>query len=197
MAGKLPDLTALLGSRICHDLISPLGAVSNGLELLEMVGGSSGPEISLISTSVANANARIRFFRIAFGTASSDQNVSAVEVRSILHDTTLGSRFKVDWQVTEDAPRREVKLAFLAIQCMESALAFGGRVTVRCSDTRWHIDGEAVKLKAEPALWTGLQHGEIDVTPAQVQFALLPAELKRQGRTLALDIQEQTIAMNY
>lgn len=37
-----PDLTALLGSRICHDLISPLGAIGNGVELLSMAGTAGG-----------------------------------------------------------------------------------------------------------------------------------------------------------
>ena len=52
------DLAALLGSRICHDLISPIGAIGNGLELLMMDPGTHGPEMSLISESVGHANAR-------------------------------------------------------------------------------------------------------------------------------------------
>ena len=41
------SLSALIGSRICHDLISPIGAINNGLELLDMSGGAPGPEASL------------------------------------------------------------------------------------------------------------------------------------------------------
>ena len=55
------DLSALLGSRICHDLISPIGAIGNGVELLMMEGGTPSPELVLIAESVAAANARIRF----------------------------------------------------------------------------------------------------------------------------------------
>ena len=65
------DLTALVGSRICHDLISPLGAIGNGLELLQLSGLPQGPEWALIAESVENASARIRFFRIAYGAADS------------------------------------------------------------------------------------------------------------------------------
>jgi histidine phosphotransferase ChpT len=67
------DLTSLIGSRICHDLISPLGAIGNGVELLAMSGTAPGPEMDLISQSVENANARIRFFRVAFGAARGGQ----------------------------------------------------------------------------------------------------------------------------
>ncbi|MEO0403208.1 MAG: histidine phosphotransferase, partial [Pseudomonadota bacterium] len=63
------NLAALIGSRICHDLISPIGAINNGLELLGMSDQRDGPEIDLISESVENASARIRFFRIAYGAA--------------------------------------------------------------------------------------------------------------------------------
>ena len=56
-------LAALLGSRICHDLISPLGAIGNGIELLELSGIDS-PEVALIREAVADANRRIKLFRI-------------------------------------------------------------------------------------------------------------------------------------
>ena len=63
------DLVALVGSRLCHDLISPLGAIGNGVELLTMTATTLSPELQLITESVAAANARIKFFRLAFGRA--------------------------------------------------------------------------------------------------------------------------------
>lgn len=57
------NLAALIGSRICHDLISPIGAINNGLELLGMSGNRmEGPEIDLIGQSVQNASARASAF---------------------------------------------------------------------------------------------------------------------------------------
>ena len=53
MASQAPNLTELLSSRICHDLVSPLGAIGNGIELLLMTGTESSPEIALISDSIA------------------------------------------------------------------------------------------------------------------------------------------------
>ena len=63
------EIAALIASRICHDLISPIGAIGNGMELMALSSGQeqSSPELDLISQSVENANARIRFFRIAYG----------------------------------------------------------------------------------------------------------------------------------
>lgn len=56
------ELAELVGSRICHDLISPIGAIANGLELLTMSGTSSGAEMDLIADSAGDAGARIGFF---------------------------------------------------------------------------------------------------------------------------------------
>ena len=69
MADSENDLAALIGSRICHDLISPIGAINNGLELVAMSGDVMSQEMELIAQSVENASARIRFFRVAFGSA--------------------------------------------------------------------------------------------------------------------------------
>lgn len=192
------DLSALLGSRICHDLISPLGAIGNGIELLMMSGTAPGPEMTLISDSVANANARIRFFRIAYGMASADQAVSRQDIRSILDDITRGGRLGIDWQVEGDPPRMDVKLAFLALQCMESALPHGGRVTVTRADG-WRIEARADRLKMEPGLWARLAEAGsgAEISAAQVQFELLPQEIRRSGRKLSVEADTGRVAISY
>ena len=125
-----PDLTALLGSRICHDLISPIGAISNGVELLMMEGNARGPEIALISESVSNASARIRFFRVAFGASGGEHRVGRSEILAIVEDITRGGRLTIDWSSPTELPRRDVKLAFLLILCLETALAYGGKIEI-------------------------------------------------------------------
>ncbi|WP_309665776.1 histidine phosphotransferase family protein, partial [Tabrizicola sp.] len=125
-----PDLAALIGSRICHDLISPIGAIGNGVELMMMDNTGGSPELALIAESVANANARIRFFRVAFGIASGDQRIGKTEVTSILTDMTRGGRLIYAWNSAADLPRREVRLIFLLLQCLETAMAYGGRVQI-------------------------------------------------------------------
>lgn len=75
---KLPevsalDLAALLCSKVCHDIISPVGAISNGLELLDEDPDEDTREVAfaLIRSSATNASARLQFARIAFGAAGS------------------------------------------------------------------------------------------------------------------------------
>ncbi len=193
------DLTALLGSRICHDLISPLGAIGNGVELLMMTGASAGPEIALISQSVASANARIRFFRIAFGAASPGQPIGRAEVVSVLDDLTRGGRLAITWQGQPEAPRGAVKTAFLAILCLETALPYGGRIRIATTGDQWQIDAEADKLKLDAPLWDRIA-GKVPGTAlaaAHVQFALLPDEARRHGRMLRLSLAERHISISF
>lgn len=195
----MPDLTALIGSRICHDLISPLGAIGNGVELLMMSPGQAGPELTLIAESVTNANARIRFFRIAFGAAALGQSVAQNEVRAILDDMTRGGRLKVDWAMPGNVTRQDVKLVFLLIQCLEVALPYGGKVRIAPlpDASGWTVEAEAPRMKVDPALWSRLtrQDAGVDLDPAQVQFALAAAELRQRCLSVSPSVAETRLTL--
>lgn len=191
------DLAALLSARICHDLISPIGAIGNGVELLMMEGGTPSPELALIAESVAAASARIRFFRIAFGVSGGEQRLCRAEIVKILADTSQGSRLSIDWQPSTDVGRAEAKLAFLAIQCFESALAFGGRISVKLADGKWQASARAERLKIDPRLWDPLSKHTPDLAPAEIQFALFSGEIARQERILVTEITQTEIRLGY
>jgi histidine phosphotransferase ChpT len=192
------NLAELIGSRICHDLISPIGAITNGLELLEMVGGTQGPEMELISGSVGSAGARIRFFRVAFGSAS-EQPLGRSEVSDLLQDVERAGRVRVNWNLTEAVPRNQVKLAFLALMCCESAMPFGGEVTIRNDVDRWSVAGVADKLNIDNDLWNNLPRGRFanKVTPAHVQFALLHDTATAMGRRVSADTTSTRVEIRF
>ena len=194
-----PDLTALIGSRICHDLISPLGAIGNGVELLSMTGLAAGPEMALISESVENANARIRFFRVAFGAASAEAFIGRSEIISILNGVYGNARTKVVWSVAGDQPRQLVKLAFQALQCVESALPWGGEVSISEENSRWTLDGSGERVKRDDALWA-MATGGTDVVPlaaSDVHFALLPLTSQQVGREVSVSSSETGISVSF
>lgn len=182
-------LSDLIGSRICHDLISPLGAIGNGVELLTLSGAGVAPEISLISESIDNANARIRFFRVALGAAPDGARIGRAEIVTILRDLFRAGRIRVAWTPPDDLPRAEAKLAFLALQCLESALPWGGDIRVaRDASGAWTLTGTGDRLKFDEALWdvAASRRSADGISPAEVQFALLAAHAGRLGRTLAV-----------
>lgn len=195
---KAHEISALLGSRICHDLISPLGAIGNGLELLSMT-ASGSREMTLLAESVANANARVRFYRVAYGASSDDQSMRPSEIKGILDDITRGSRLNFVWNPDIPVSRRDVKLVFLILQCFESAMPYGGEVVVSLTEGVWRIHGMASKLKIVPELWELLSRheAEVDLTPAQVQFALVPEMLAVTGRRLVLQIRDQDVLVSF
>jgi histidine phosphotransferase ChpT len=191
------DLVALVGSRLCHDLISPLGAIGNGVELLMLSDLSVSPELQLVAESVGNATARLKFFRLAFGQAGAEQRMGRTEIVALLADLARGNRLRFDWQVEGDQPRQEVKLAFLALLCLEAALPWGGVIAVGKSGEAWNLSASAGRVKPDPALWAQLDGIDGSVTPAQVQFALLPLEAARQDRRPGWEITGTGVRLTF
>ncbi len=193
------DITALVGSRICHDLISPLGAIGNGVELLAMSGIAQSPEMALIAESVENANAKIRFFRVAYGGATEEQTISRTEITSTLSAAARGGRLSYFWEAEGEQPRRDVRIAFLLLQCFESAMPRGGDITIRRVDAGWELVAESGGLRIEQLLWDSLTNPRlrISVNPAQVQFALLPEVLADAKRILAVKIGTDRITARF
>jgi len=192
--GGRDDLTALVGSRICHDLISPLGAICNGLELMQMSGMADSPELALISESVESANARIRFFRIAYGAADRSQMVKAGELQAALKSSFQARNLLVNW-TPGDMSRNEAKLAFLVLQCLESALPYGGRIDVSDEKTALGFKATADRIAADTQLWGCLTttRPSDGLRPAQVQFGLLAELIKSDGWTLGLETSDTSI----
>lgn len=199
MTSSAVELNDLIGSRICHDLISPLGAIGNGVELLSMSGMTAAPEISLIAESVENANARIRFFRIAFGAANKEATIGNAEVKRVVADLYRGNRVTVDWRIDEDTLRIDAKLAFLILQCFESALPWGGKVAVTRSGNTWSIFGTADRIKIDDELWRLLTElkPSTDVNASNVHFALVSLTAELAGRSVKTALNGNSISVNF
>ncbi|MBT0956770.1 histidine phosphotransferase [Alphaproteobacteria bacterium KMM 3653] len=183
----MPDkhsLTALLGSRLCHDLISPIGAIGNGMELLQLTGDAQGPEMELIAQSVAIANAKLRFFRIAFGVASESQMVGGSEAEAIVAAYYKDTRVTVDWQAMGDLHRSQVKIALLVLLCLDGCLPAGGKINVAITADRWDMQAIGPKLRFEEDHWAKFNGEDVAVeyTSSCVPFALAGEACTLGGR---------------
>ncbi|MGD9865878.1 MAG: histidine phosphotransferase family protein [Pseudodonghicola sp.] len=192
------ELSALIASRICHDLIGPIGAIVNGLELLEMAGGTPGPEMELISDSAQGASARLRLFRVAFG-APGDQMLGRSDIVTMLEQIGKGSRMRYSWLVEGAQPRSQVKLAFLALQCCEAALPRGGEVRVMEENGAWTVTASAERIAVDPGLWSWLDGaGERVVpAPARVQYMLLPMAAEQIGRRVEAAHDDSSLTLRF
>lgn len=192
------DFATLIGSRICHDLISPIGAVNNGLELLSMTGITRGPELDLIGGSVKSASARIRFFRVAFGSAG-DQMMRPAEITATLCDYYGPTRWQVTWLPQNPVLRAHVRLAFLALLCLETGMPYGGAMTVDQAGDRWLLQGCADRLGIDPDLWSLLagHPAKTALQPSQVQFGLMPAIAQEGGHRIKSSIGDTGIDITF
>ena len=110
-----------------------------------------------------------------------------------------GTRVAVDWTSPADLSRRECKLAFQCILCLETALGQGGRIAVDRGESRWTLTGSAPRLRIDPELWEALSNPAAapEIGPGQVQFLLVPEEVARQHRRLTVEMSGQEIRLTF
>ena len=130
------DLAALLCSRVCHDVIGPVGAIINGLEMLdeEQDAELRGFALDLIKKSAEQASARLQFCRLAFGAAGSagasiDTSDAATVARGL-----FGERTELEWNVSPlRMPKNNVKLVLNLCLIAAAAIPRGGVIEVTAS----------------------------------------------------------------
>ncbi|WP_417723655.1 histidine phosphotransferase family protein [Salipiger sp.] len=190
-------LATLVGSRLCHDLVSPVGAISNGLELIALAGKPGTEEMNLIEASCASATARINFFRVAFGRASGEQMIGPREARKVLEQYCGAGRLSADWQIGDDKARPEVQLAFLAFLCCESALPQGGRVQISNGEQSWRISATGPRVNVEKAIWAQLSSDRLieDLPPSRVHFACLADLATQRNRRMKASAGEAAVTI--
>ena len=131
------DFAALLVSRVCHDLVSPVGAVVNGLEVLEDETDPAmrADALRLVAASAEQAAARLQFARIAFGAAgSAGAELDLTEVSRILFGLLKGGKVELVWQAPAvNWPKDWAKLLMNVVLSAADCLPRGGRVTVDTS----------------------------------------------------------------
>ena len=123
-----PDISNIVASRICRDIISPIGAIHIGLELISMTASLDvkSPEMALIHDSCQDARARIEFFRVAFGTFQTGQMMDAPKVQSIANTIYTTPRFDMRWHLESAIDRTWAQVIYMGLMCVERQLTLGG-----------------------------------------------------------------------
>ena len=163
MASLTPlDLAALLCSRVCHDVISPVGAIVNGLEVLD---GEQDEEMravamELIKKSAISASARLQFCRLAFGAAGSfGASIDTGDAEKVARDIFANDRTILHWVGRRRlASRNSVKL--LLNMCLIAAGSFRA-----AASSPWNLGGEdpmTIRVEAKGAN-ARLSHGAADI----------------------------------
>jgi histidine phosphotransferase ChpT len=128
------DLAALLCSRVCHDLISPVGAIVNGLEVLD---DNPKPEdrdfaLELIRKSAKTASARLQFCRLAFGAAgSAGAQIDLGDAQNMAKGHIEDGKVTLNWNLPRLLlPKNRVKLLLNMLVIAQQTIPRGGTLTI-------------------------------------------------------------------
>lgn len=146
-------IAGLLASRLCHDLVGPLGAVNNGLELIAEEDDMATEALGLAQRSAKRASSRLQFFRYAFGAAGGEPNFGHGEARPVALNLLNNGDIAVDWpeaktvELPAGSGRLLLNMALLASECLPR----GGNLKVHLTANRIAIDasGPQARLAAE------------------------------------------------
>lgn len=199
------DLSALLCSRVCHDVISPVGAIVNGLEVLEDDQDESMREfaLDLIRKSARHASARLQFARIAFGAAgSAGASIDLADAEKVSRGMFADEKTQLAWSAPVALyPKNKVKLLLNLVMIATGAIPRGGLIDVKVTG-----EGEAPTLvltakgsharippHVEDLLAGTPENGTVDAHGVLPYYAGLVARAAAMGVTFAIEGDTVTI----
>lgn len=198
------DLAALLCSRVCHDVISPVGAVVNALEVLEEDDPSMRDfALELIKKSARNASARLQFARLAFGAAgSAGAMIDLGDAGNVANGFLNDEKLSLDWEAPRALlPKNQVKLLLNLLIIASQAVPRGGKLISRAS-----VDGEQgsfeitatgsharIPAHVEELLAGNAPGGTIDAHAVQPVYAGMVA--RAAGMDIAIAIDGETVTI--
>jgi histidine phosphotransferase ChpT len=162
------DLASLLCSRLCHDLMSPVGALNNGIELLA---DETDPEmrekcLELLADSARASANKLKFFRLAFGAAGGFGEEIDTREAEVALEGLFGAERRIEfgWVVSDEKlPKDAVKLLLNLAMLAGDALVRGGRLDVgaerRDSEIELAVRAEGPRILLDPVLRETLSNG--------------------------------------
>ena len=180
-----PDLAALLCSRVCHDVISPVGAINNGLELLDE-GGADADAMDLIRTSALNASVRLKFARLAFGASGSvGASIDTGEAERAAKDFAAAEKkTEVNWVGPRAIiAKNRVKLLLNLFLVAYGAIPRGGNIEVTLEnpefEAKFTISAKGRLMRIPPKfaeICSGTLEEAIDAHSIQPYYTVLLAD---------------------
>jgi histidine phosphotransferase ChpT len=192
------DLAALLCSRVCHDVISPVGAIVNGLEVLEEDDLDMRDfALDLIRKSANQASARLQFARLAFGAAgSTGASIDLGDAEAVARGMFGDDKIALTWAAPRALfPKNKVKLLLNLVMIATGAVPRGGTIDVSvtgdaesCAFTLKAKGPQArIPAHAESLLAGSPESGTVDAHGVLAFYAGLVARAAGMGVTLRIE----------
>lgn len=198
------DLAALLCSRVCHDVISPVGAIVNGLEVLEDDNDASMRDfaLDLIRKSAKQASARLQFARLAFGAAgSAGASIDLADARRVVAGMFQDDKVALSWSAPQALfPKNRVKLLLNLVPIANAAIPRGGALTVEVTGDAeacaFRLVAKGTNARIPPhveALIAGTPEAPVDAHGIQPFYAGMVA--RSAGMTVDLSISGDEVTI--
>ncbi len=209
MSSKAADLdaialSALMSSRICHDLINPVGALSSGLEVLADPGMDEGMKeaaIDLIQKSAGKSVALLKYARLAYGASGGlGAELPLEEAKHVLDGIFEWTKATLDWRLAPgQAPKDEVRALLILAYAAADCVPRGGEVVVEGATGAYSIRVSGARLIVQDDFATALG-GDVEDIKAKFTPHYLAGMMARQGGggvDLAQTEQEMTINLRF
>jgi len=149
------DLAALLCSRVCHDLISPVGAIVNGLEVLDEDKDEETRifALDLIKKSARQASAKLQFCRLAFGAAgSAGAQIETGDAETVARGLIEDGKTTIVWKLPRElVAKNRVKLLLNMLIVACASIPRGGSLTVEAADGGYRVTAAGLNARLTPA----------------------------------------------
>lgn len=199
-----PELAAFIAGKLCHDFISPSGAIVSGLDLMKDPSALDMRDdaLALIEQSARKMVALVHFARVAFGAATTSERFNARELHDLVASMTEGGRATLDWRIQErefskPQARALVNLAYLTV----GALPMGGNAVIqaRVQDERLVMQGVAdgARARLKPEAVTGLKGERLNegLAGQWIQPYWLWLTTTQAGGALDLSVEEGRVVL--
>ncbi|MEL6948146.1 MAG: histidine phosphotransferase family protein [Pseudomonadota bacterium] len=200
------DLASLLASRVCHDIISPVGAMANGLEVLEEDQGEDMREFAmdLIAKSAKSASAKLKFSRLAFGASgSAGASIDTGDAEEVAQLYMAGEKSTLEWNgIRSLIPKNRAKLMLNLLLLALSSIPRGGSITMniegegdtatfqlRCVGTKARVPPEFVEML------NGAFTGDLTAHEIQPYYTILLAQEAGLGITATAEGEDIVFAV--
>ena len=193
------EFASLLCSRLCHDLLSPVGALNNGIELLADETDPRMREqcLTLLADSARTTAGKLKFFRLAFGAGGGyGEGIPVHEIRSAVEGMfPPGGRLSLDWMIAADSlPKPATKLLLNLVMLAGEALPRGGVIAIGAEQqggmTEIAVRGEGVRITFDPTIREALQ-GRGDLTTRTAAAAMIHSVARESGGELLVSGAEE------
>ncbi|NVJ96577.1 MAG: histidine phosphotransferase [Alphaproteobacteria bacterium] len=196
------DFAALLCSRLCHDLVSPVGAINNGLEILQDEKDASMRDavLDLIDKSTRQTSNKLLFFRLAFGAAGGfSSQLDLRECEKALRAFLEGTKVQLDWKVPQGSGSKNFIKVLLNLGLVVSETMIRGgtlkmEMTADSEKSRLLVSGEGQRIILQPVVRSAIEGklSEAEVDPRAAPAYLAQVIARDSGGSLVLEVMEES-----